>query len=662
MNFDNPHPTPQWPDQWLGLVPSSTGAATANANKLQIAMNRGGSIAIMTPGDYYIGQATGVSGACLSIPSDVTVYLARGVRLIQNIAGSFAFSSNWKSNAVSVDSVVSNVESPSHVWAVTFETLADHLLSVGDYAYIKADVTGTVNGVYKVTAVPSSVRFTVTFWSTNGISAGTFATKPKVYKGNANIHFYGDGVIDCASLGTSGVSAMAVILNKVGRVNWEINVNRATKYGVYFSNAITCKFKSPYSENNSASVQGVGPMSDIDFEDFGGMAGDDPWALTTVNSAAYSAYDLTDADATVNVSGDCVGVRFRNLHPQHLSTRSILLETSTGYKIELIDIDGFTKWKSGPPLLVIASSTGLPNGAVNALSVRNCGGYAALIAVDQGQEDVVLGAVRLDNIKVLAPHGLTGVQSGVLLLGAKVPSSKSIAFNGVYVEADTTGSSSFGIIEASAGTHESISVNDVTISTTGTGPRTVYGIYASGSAVVTAQMCGFRTTGYYATMFSHISTGAGNYDVENFSINSAGAFVGVASQNCEIRAANGKVITGDGGFRFYGTSKTYSLSAVNVKTGTKSLVYDVGASSTLTINGSAIDTTADLIRAAGVGAGANIRLGGASLCGAQIDGTKLDATVTNHRAGAMFYNNNASFGAGVGAYVRGASTWTRVAA
>lgn len=45
-----------------------------------------------------------------------------------------------------------------------------------------------------------------------------------------------------------------------------------------------------------------------------------------------------------------------------------------------------------------------------------------------------------------------------------------------------------------------------------------------------------------------------------------------------------------------------------------------------------------------------------------IDGTLVDSTVTNHAPGASFYNTNAAFGAGVGAYVRGATTWTRVAA
>jgi len=44
-----------------------------------------------------------------------------------------------------------------------------------------------------------------------------------------------------------------------------------------------------------------------------------------------------------------------------------------------------------------------------------------------------------------------------------------------------------------------------------------------------------------------------------------------------------------------------------------------------------------------------------------VDGALLDATVTNHRGGIGFYNTNAAYGLGVGAYVRGAAAWTRVA-
>lgn len=44
------------------------------------------------------------------------------------------------------------------------------------------------------------------------------------------------------------------------------------------------------------------------------------------------------------------------------------------------------------------------------------------------------------------------------------------------------------------------------------------------------------------------------------------------------------------------------------------------------------------------------------------DGALLDATVTNNAPGAKFYNTNAGFVSGVGAYARGAAAWVRIAA
>ena len=61
-----------------------------------------------------------------------------------------------------------------------------------------------------------------------------------------------------------------------------------------------------------------------------------------------------------------------------------------------------------------------------------------------------------------------------------------------------------------------------------------------------------------------------------------------------------------------------------------------------------------------MGAGSFLRLSGP--CAMSLDGAALDATVTNHAPGASFYNTNAAFGTGVGAYVRGSTAWTKVAA
>ena len=81
-------------------------------------------------------------------------------------------------------------------------------------------------------------------------------------------------------------------------------------------------------------------------------------------------------------------------------------------------------------------------------------------------------------------------------------------------------------------------------------------------------------------------------------------------------------------------------------------ILRISSQGTVNINGGAVTYS--------MGAGSSLRLGGN--CDLPLDGSLLDAAVANHAAGAGFYNTNAAFGAGVGYYVRGSTTWTRTAA
>ena len=123
---------------------------------------------------------------------------------------------------------------------------------------------------------------------------------------------------------------------------------------------------------------------------------------------------------------------------------------------------------------------------------------------------------------------------------------------------------------------------------------------------------------------------------------------------------------------------TTKLSNVRVRTGT---VFHSGAAGTFRVDAVGCQFDARFIRnAAGaatwtvsaqacsagtplqVDAGSpTIRIGAGGWC-MSLDGTLLDATATNHAVGSGFFNSNAAFGAGVGAYVRGSATWARVAA
>lgn len=84
--------------------------------------------------------------------------------------------------------------------------------------------------------------------------------------------------------------------------------------------------------------------------------------------------------------------------------------------------------------------------------------------------------------------------------------------------------------------------------------------------------------------------------------------------------------------------------------GTMLNVSGAGVVASLSITTSSIATAAGWISASSLG-----RLNGSS---AQFNGSNITTPIS----GDLFYNTNAGFGAGVGVYVRGASTWTRVAA
>lgn len=102
---------------------------------------------------------------------------------------------------------------------------------------------------------------------------------------------------------------------------------------------------------------------------------------------------------------------------------------------------------------------------------------------------------------------------------------------------------------------------------------------------------------------------------------------------------------------------TYILSASSVTLTAGNIIRNEAGNPVITVaaNNTSVPTPISIVAGTPV-----IRLGGS--VSFPVDGTLIDATVTNHGAGASFYNTNAAFGAGVGAYVRGSATWTRVAA
>jgi len=147
------------------------------------------------------------------------------------------------------------------------------------------------------------------------------------------------------------------------------------------------------------------------------------------------------------------------------------------------------------------------------------------------------------------------------------------------------------------------------------------------------------------------------------------ATVDVAAVNCDfsgnfgVAADVGMTAIRETNCRVAGTAHQFSVTA-SFKVDAVNCVFDNtfirGAANNPTITFTAVNCTATASLST-TGGTPVYRIGGA--CNLTLDGALLDATATNHAAGASFYNSNAAFGApGVGAYVRGATAWVRVAA
>jgi hypothetical protein len=130
--------------------------------------------------------------------------------------------------------------------------------------------------------------------------------------------------------------------------------------------------------------------------------------------------------------------------------------------------------------------------------------------------------------------------------------------------------------------------------------------------------------------------------------------VDLTLRNCTIACTslvydNGSATSGSFTLRLQGGNVTPTGKVFNCASSTAALNLYSDATTSLPA------LTSSLVATAGA-----LRLQGPS--GLSIDGAILDGTVANNAANASFYNTNAAFGTGVGAYVRGSATWTRVAA
>lgn len=644
-----------------GASPSAT--ASANATALQRALDAGGLVKATKPGTYLIGDGpSSASTHSIVFKSDTELYLGAGVVLKQAIGGkSFGVNEHWKSAKFQVNAIISFTLVTTKTYDLVLETVeAAHGLVAGDYFIVKGDVENKrVNDAWAVHATPAANRITVRIPAVDGLYAPyTFTTKPILYQCDRSIKFSGSGKIDCDYRGGSGLLSMGMIFNKIDQLRFEISVQNAMKYGVLFCNAHNSTFVDTDVKAPSASVQGLGPLKNITFLDqYGGRAADDIWAVTSNNAGGYTAYDLYDADGTTkNSDGDLEGIFFRNNHPSFLGSRHITVGAADGFKAKKIRVSGLSS-KDGGMILFENLGTGALSATfddirITDISAERSTTTSVVLFTSSPGATSALGSLVVSGVKVSVPAGAAGSNHSVVDLEDAIATSNYILVNDVEI-VKSAATTSRAIITVTNGTHELINLTNYRIHGDASSTSTTYGLLALGAISYKAVLRGGVTSGanvVHANSASSQTWPSVDLTLTDF-YSPSGVYAVAASGSGHFTLSNG---IGTDVMLLNGTSKSYVINVSNIRVN-GSFIYGLGASSIAYLSGSGVKGV--LAHAASMGSGAKVVLEGAAFSSGQLDGTKLDTTFANHSKGAMFYNTNAAFGAGVGVYNAGPTAW-----
>lgn len=653
-----------------GMSPSAT--ASVNATALQAALNTKGRHSITTPGEYLIGDGTEATEyASIYVDSDTSLYLGAGVILKQTVSAKSLFiNKNWKSNAVAITAVVHTYDTPTSgtsTMEVNTGTVSAGL-AVGEYAYIKNDTANAINGVFKVISIDESDtnnrKFTVRRNGARGTTMefSAYAGSPIVYKANANIVFEGDGLIDYQFKGTSGTKAMGTVMNKVGNLVWKIATANSVKYGIYAGNIVDFVGGSPRAFSASNAIQFIGPAWNLTFEDFHGDATDDPYAVTTSN-AGFTAYDMTDTDATKNTDGPVYGIKVKNIRPNRMAGRGILIAASSDGDVHDVDIDYVGG--GNVPIRNACVQFGIPAGHTGAIrgfrvghidAIVDSSSPAALVLVETSTGVLSLYGGRVDSVTARAASGSSGTRVHVVSVGTGSGVCE-LSIGVIRADIDLSGTNNIAALQVVGAGNNKITVDEIFVKTAGTATRSAYGVLSQSTAANYYQLgrisgAGFNFIGAAALTANDV------FQIGDIRLNGTGS-VGFAANNLFKASINSILAlagTETGHINIYGGSGTSELYVGSCR-GLVPLFSSMSATILrFALGGGWVGSTGTIT--------GDIALAGtATAASLTFDGTAhLHATVSQHCPGALFYNSNAAWGAGVGSYVRGDTAWTRVAA
>ena len=610
------------------VTPNSTAAATANTAAINAALAGGGYVSIATQGVVWVTGTTS-AGAALLIPSNTELNIAKGceIRLTNSTNCAVIANANAFAAGTAIGSAIEWFGgSPSFGVRIT-RTGIGAQFPVGSWIGIMG-LTSSRNdqayqGVWQVTLSNGSniIEFNIDQQPPAG---GNSTAGGSYWVADSNIAISGGGTLNgnAANQAFNGTvqfagdprSCLTWFRNVAGLTVQDINIRRSLSWGISSNNVVdylisnvradTYLGPATYTTDSIHLAGGhrrvlIEKVFSRDSDNIIGLTIDKP--STIVNS--YSAF---------YAPGDTHGIVIRDLYSQDIALASAVgIWGPSDYYHNSVVVDGVHGKVVSAVTLNQYSATAMNGCSGGTLEIRNitalCSGGCVEFAGD-GVWDVI----SVENGRSATPQGqitpLVNVQQN-----SAAQTIRHLKISKLHAALSNGSARTGPVIAIGNANINNLDISDI---------RDVQ--FAANTNLLNITGSGATSIGRISmTNVTGISTASGTTSL--VSITGATPVGAVSLNNCHLTG-----VSGTGHMLNLGASAAVTLAAF-------------GTGNTLT-------TAAGFITAAG-----NIaRLNGAN---AQLDGAKLTAPVS----GDVFYNTTVTLG-GIGVNMRGASTWTRIAA
>lgn len=585
-------------------------AAFSNTYEIQRELDEGGTVAIFTPGTYYINDT-------LTVYSNTEILLGADVVLKQYAGTNKTMfrNANYAAAQVTATGNITTATTGLTGNLIASVSVSGLGISAGDYVYISGDTSGAANGTYNGIHLARSydgttLTFLVKASATVSDSSGTI----KVAPADANITLRG-GVLDYDSANNSGATGNnthMVVFNQCGNVKViSQEARNALKYCYYFGS-----FDGVYGNDvnfltGSDGFHFAGPGSNVQINNLRGETGDDLVAFTTANGTEFSSYDLINGD------GDISNIEITNLQErQSTNHRCVLLEAVEGYTIRGVKIDGVQCMYSGY-IAVMLTARDTYSGTITDVSIKNVsGGYGLrsvgtiLIAGPPTSGTLTVGSVDIDGVYPNAPTSgdalvyssgrVTGgilkmrnvvqrplsLKSTVKLTGSNVSWKQIIAEN-MRGDFDAANAAlNLQVLQLESGTFTHVVLRDSYVTTSGTNTQPCQFV----TVFSPAAQCRVDIENCYHDGYTYAFKPATITNVPTVRLSGTkhnGVFVISGSDSFNLIVDGIEIIACSGGTAFNtgATSKTFGIHAYGIKNTGGVALWNYGTTNTFNVTG-----------------------------------------------------------------------------